>query len=100
MDNQHRKIKGYRELTQAEIDLMNEIKAFGPQLQALCEKVHAHIESQRYACMNEVNTEVQNADEIARLDAANPELWASWGRETLKLSLMQLTRAIAQPTFF
>lgn len=26
MDNQHRKIKGYRELTQAEIDLMNKIK--------------------------------------------------------------------------
>lgn len=30
MDNQHRKISGYRELTQAEIDLMNKIKALGP----------------------------------------------------------------------
>ena len=27
MENQHKKIKGYRELTQAEIDLMNEVKA-------------------------------------------------------------------------
>lgn len=27
MDNQHRKISGYRELSQAEIDLMNRIKA-------------------------------------------------------------------------
>ena len=26
MDNQHRKIKGYTELTQEEIDLMNQIK--------------------------------------------------------------------------
>lgn len=27
MDNQHRKIQGYRELTQREIDAMNSIKA-------------------------------------------------------------------------
>jgi hypothetical protein len=27
MENQHRQIKGYRELDQAEIDLMNKIKA-------------------------------------------------------------------------
>lgn len=26
MDNQHRKIKGYRDLTQDEIDLMNRVK--------------------------------------------------------------------------
>lgn len=32
MDNQHRKIAGYRELTQAEIDLMNRIKAKGAEL--------------------------------------------------------------------
>ena len=28
MENQHRKIKGYRELSQPEIDLMNDVKAF------------------------------------------------------------------------
>ena len=33
MDNQHRKITGYRELTQDEINLMNEVKALGPQMQ-------------------------------------------------------------------
>lgn len=27
MDNQHKKIAGYRDLSQAEIDLMNEVKA-------------------------------------------------------------------------
>ena len=39
MDNQHRKISGYRDLKQEEIDLMNEIKAFGPQLDELVGKV-------------------------------------------------------------
>ena len=32
MDNQHRKIAGYRELTQGEVDLMNRIKAKGAEL--------------------------------------------------------------------
>jgi len=34
MDNQHRQIKGYRELTQEEIDLMNEIKQQGVALRS------------------------------------------------------------------
>lgn len=38
MENQHQKIKGYRDLSQEEIDLMNEIKAIGPQVQAVIEK--------------------------------------------------------------
>ena len=35
MENQHRKIKGYRELSQEEIDLMNRIKAH-PTLHLPC----------------------------------------------------------------
>ena len=31
MENQHRKITGYRELSQEEIDLMNRIKAHGEE---------------------------------------------------------------------
>ena len=37
MENQHRKISGYRELSQAEIDLMNEVKALGPTIEAVVE---------------------------------------------------------------
>lgn len=39
MENQHRKISGYRELSQEEIDLMNEIKAKGIELCELVEKL-------------------------------------------------------------
>lgn len=39
MENQHRQITGYRELTQEEIDLMNEIKAQGENLRALMLKL-------------------------------------------------------------
>ncbi|MFH3841779.1 hypothetical protein WAI16_04820 [Acinetobacter baumannii] len=50
MDNQHRKINTYRELTQEEVDLMNEIKALGPQIQSIIEKVQSHVSTQRYNC--------------------------------------------------
>jgi hypothetical protein len=35
MDNQHKQIKGYRDLSQAEIDLMNRIKAHAEETRAL-----------------------------------------------------------------
>jgi hypothetical protein len=74
MENQHRQIKGYRELSQEEIDAMNEIKAKGAEL----------------------------GDLIAKL-RAQPSLdqrWVSIGATDLQTGLMALTRAVAQPTFF
>jgi len=38
MDNQHRQIKGYRELSAEEIALMNEIKTKGAELGELVQK--------------------------------------------------------------
>lgn len=74
MENQHRKIKGYRELSQAEIDLMNKIKAKGAALGEL----------------------------VAALRAAEglDQRWVSIGATDLQTGLMALTRAVAQPTFF
>ena len=95
MENQHRQIKGYRELSQLEIDMMNEVKAMGPQLQALSDKIVDHVKKQRLAA-------AAGGDdaEVARIDAAEAERWADWGRTTFQTGLMYLTRAIAQPTFF
>jgi len=95
MDNQHRQIKGYRELTAADIALMNEVKAMGPQLQALFEKVGTHIAQQRTQA-----TETDNAQETERLQQAEPEKWLNWARDTSQTAVMYATRAIAQPTFF
>lgn len=39
MDNQHQKITGYRDLSQAEIDAMNEIKALEAQAGELMKRV-------------------------------------------------------------
>ena len=40
MENQHRKIAGYRELSQQEIDLMNRIKAKGADSAAIADYLH------------------------------------------------------------
>lgn len=74
MENQHRKITGYRELSQEEIDLMNEIKAKGRELGELVDKIHA----------------TESTD----------KRWASIAKTDLQTGLMALTRAVAQPTSF
>lgn len=73
MENQHRQIKGYRELSQEEINLMNMVKRQGEALELL----------------------------IARIETeAVDKRWISIGKTHLQQGLMALTRAIAQPTFF
>ena len=74
MENQHRKIKGYRELSQEEIDLMNEIKSKGAELGELVEKL--------------------------RTTAGLDQRWISIGATDLQTGLMALTRGVAQPGFF
>jgi hypothetical protein len=72
MENQHRKISGYRELDQDEIDAMNAIKALGPKIEQV------------------VNNMPDSAD----------GRWKEIGVTDLQKGLMALTRAIAKPDFF
>ncbi len=74
MENQHRKITGYRELTQQEIDLMNEIKDHGIVIASLVEKVQG----------------IPGAD----------LRWASIAKTHLQEGFMALTRSVAKPTSF
>lgn len=74
MENQHQKIKGYRDLSQDEIDLMNEIKSEGVKLGQLVAKLRA-------------------------TDGLDQQ-WVSIGATDLQTGLMALTRGVAQPTSF
>ncbi len=74
MENQHRQIKGYRELNEADIALMNEIKSKGAELGDLVAKLRA----------------------TEGLD----QRWISIGATDFQTGLMALTRGVAQPTFF
>lgn len=74
MDNQHKHINGYRDLSAGEIALMNEIKAQGEALGMLVAKL--------------------------RVTAGADQRWVSIGQTDLQTGLMALTRAVAQPTSF
>lgn len=97
VDNQHRKIQGYRDLSQTEIDLMNKIKQKGLELEQLLDDVRDHVKQQRV--LSTPPTPEANA-EAERLHAAEPERWMAMGKTHFQEGLMSLTRAVAQPTFF
>jgi hypothetical protein len=102
VENQHRKIRGYRELTQEEINLMNEIKEQGLVLEALVKKAKKHVADQRERVQGMAADKQFEAaaDENARLHEAEPERWAALGKTHFQEGLMALTRSIAQPSFF
>lgn len=74
MDNQHKQIVGYRDLSQDEINLMNMVKG-------LAAKAGVELEI------------VNNAPEVDKR-------WVSIARTHLQQGFMALTRAIAKPTTF
>lgn len=93
MENQHRKIKGYRELSQEEIDLMNEIKSKGEELSLLVGKLNC----MNYEVHSALGSDASSADRVA---ARESDRWVSIGKTHLQQGLMALTRAVAKPGFF
>lgn len=104
MDNQHRKIAGYRELNQIEIDLVNAIKAHAEAGETLVARVWEHLNVQLKATVKaESDTPAEaeaKATQQARINAAEPGRWAGMGRTDLQTASMALTRAVTQPTTF
>lgn len=102
MENQHRKIVGYRELSQEDIDLMNRIKAAGRELLALHDEVadrcRKQIDEAVMACFVGKSPDSAEAQENARLIQASPLRWAAIAKTDLQTGVMALVRAVAQPT--
>lgn len=97
MDNQHKQIKGYRDLSQEEIDLMNKIKMISIEVGTLVEEVIEYTSNQ-YGGMSE--EEFDNATEEWLDTLSEACQWADKAKKDLQLGFMQLTRAVAKPTTF
>lgn len=114
VDNQHRHIKGYRELSQAEIDLMNRIKTKGAELLALQAELSdvlsddyeylkqsawRSIEGQEVTgCPATIETgDTPECIEYRRFQAAEPLRWSAIGKTDAQTAIMALVRAVAQP---
>ncbi|PWC64000.1 hypothetical protein TSH7_10000 [Azospirillum sp. TSH7] len=74
MDNQHRQIKGYRDLSQMEIDAMNALKAKAEEVRELLDTIAA----------------------IPGVDGR----WLSIGRTDLQKGFMAAIRGVARPETF
>ena len=74
VDNQHRKITGYRDLSEEEIKLMNECKEMAMMVGTLCDHIKAH-------------------DDI-------DGRWHAIAVTDLQKGFMSLIRSIAQPSTF
>ena len=92
MENQHRKIIGYRELGEQEIALMNEVKEYGRQISGLMAKLRKHGDIAHPGALKD-SEDVQSP---LYLD----QRWVSIGETHLQQGLMALTRAVARPDFF
>jgi len=97
MDNQHRMIKGYRDLDAHEIALMNMIKEHGVLLAELCQHVQRHIATQYVILRGDAP---EHDTRVHPRPHAEPERWVAIGCTHLQQGLSALNRAVAQPEFF
>jgi hypothetical protein len=86
------KITGYRQLSEAEAALMNEIKAHAEQTRELVNRVMRHVEAGLAQPLPEGHAPHSNVTHPAR--------WAAEAQTDLQKGYMSLVRAVAQPTTF
>lgn len=85
MENQHQQIKGYRDLSQAEIDLMNRIKAKSEECGALVQEM----------------MHMQDSPSTAPDGSTKPNgRWLAIAQTDLQKGFMALVRSVAKPTSF
>lgn len=77
MDNQHKKISGYRDLTQGEVDLMNAIKEKEAELGVMLSLAEAVV--------------AETGDQEAGR-------WVSLARTHLEIGMMFAIKSVARPT--
>ena len=100
MDNQHKKIKGYRDLSQAEINLMNEIKAKGEELRALVAKIEQTITKPLPDAAETDGEHVSGVSIPVEQEADNPLYWLRYAEGSFRCAIMYAVRAVAQPTSY
>lgn len=87
MENQHRAITGYAELTETEIADMNEVK----ELERLALKLVAKLRTRRHPVGNNPSEDQAQASDY-------DQRWLSIGTTDIQTGCMALVRAIARPT--
>lgn len=85
MENQHEAIKGYRDLSQEEVDLMNLIKQKGSELEELCVMLSAR---------------AQLDGDLNSPEYRDAPRWVAVGKTHIQQGLMAWIRSVARPESF
>ena len=99
MDNQHKLINGYRDLTAEEIALMNEVKAKAEEVGQLVEKLREKLAPVE-ADMAPVQVGGETVMAVVGFESFEAQRWLTIGQDHLQQGFMALTRAVARPTTF
>lgn len=91
MDDQHRKITGYHELSPIDIALMNEVKVLGGMLESEINKIEAY--------------RIAQLDSGTSIELSNEQIIESSrclkiAKHNLQTGMMWLTRSVALPDSF
>jgi len=89
MDNQHKKIKGYRDLSQEEINLMNKIKAKGEEVGELINEFNK---------MRDVDADI--IGKLTNEQLAETRRTLALAKTKLQTGFMWFVRAVALPDSF
>ncbi len=84
--------RAYRQLSQAELALMDEIRAHAERTRDLVNRVQSFV--------NDRSQEPLPEGHAPHSQVTNPGRWASIGQTELQQGFMALARAVAQPSFF
>lgn len=85
MDNQHKIIKGYRDLNAEEVELINKIRELGAELDRMLDGIYDQID--------------HSLEEHGSPDAESRR-WLAISKTHLQQGLMAATRAVARPQQF
>jgi len=104
MENQHQQIKGYRDLSQQEIDLMNEIKAKGEELRTLIAKI-ANGAIPKLAAIAPATEDdhpalVEGQAFSVETEGDDPLFWLRYADSSFRCGIMYAVRAVARPTSY
>tara|TARA_B100000929_G_scaffold108179_1_gene85734 strand:- start:49153 stop:49452 length:300 start_codon:yes stop_codon:yes gene_type:complete len=99
MDNQHKKIKGYRDLQEYEVHLMNQIKERGQDLEELIAKLHSARASQLSAFKHPTRPP-KEVDGLTLEQIEESGRCITRAEDSLKTGIMWLVRSVALPNSF
>jgi hypothetical protein len=98
MDNQHKKIKGYRDLSQEEVDLMNRIKEKASEVGELVNELAVLRKSSLRNSKDGVP--IERTDNLTEESATESSRCLMIAKDNLQAGFMWFVRAVALPESF